>query len=133
MEKAFIGLENSLIKLGLNNVSLTTVPELHLPHLRELRLSRNELPSIPQDLTQNMSSLRLLDISMNDLTNVPIITHTLPELRWLSLASNSITSLTNSTFLGLLDRIEYLDVSNLNLYSFEVIFIEFKIEIVNYV
>lgn len=120
MDKAFLGLENCLMKLGLNNVSLTAVPELHLPTLRELQLSRNELPSVPQDLAQNMSSLRSLDLSQNDLTSVPIITHTLPELRSLSIASNPISSLTNSTFLGLIDRIEHLDVSNLNLYSIEV-------------
>lgn len=81
MDKAFIGLENSLIKLGLSNVSLTEVPELSLPNLRELRLSGNELPSIPQDLAQNLSSLTLLDLSMNDLTSVPKITHSLPQLR----------------------------------------------------
>lgn len=82
MDKAFIGLENSLIKLGLTNVSLTTVPELPLPHLRELHLSGNELPSIPQELAQNLSSLTLLDLSLNDLTSVPKITHSLPQLRW---------------------------------------------------
>lgn len=81
MDKAFIGLENSLIKLGLNNISLTTVPELALPNLRELRLAGNELPSIPLELAQNLTSLTLLDLSMNDLTSVPKITHALPQLR----------------------------------------------------
>lgn len=81
MDKAFFGLENSLLKLGLDNVSLTSVPELPLPNLRELRLSRNELPSIPQELAQNMTSLRILDLSSNDLTSVPLLTHALPQLR----------------------------------------------------
>lgn len=81
MEKSFYGLENSLIKLGLENVSLSTVPELHLKHLRELRLARNELPSIPQELAINMTNLRVLDLSNNDLTNVPLITQNLPNLR----------------------------------------------------
>lgn len=82
MDKAFFGLESSLVKLGLNNVSLTTVPELHLPNLRELRLSRNELPSIPQELAHNLTSLQVVDLSWNDLTNVPLLIHTLPHLRW---------------------------------------------------
>lgn len=82
MDKAFLGLENSLLKLGMDNVSLTSVPELRLPHLRELRLSRNELPSIPQELAQNLSSLRHLDLSLNDLTAMPLITQSLPQLRF---------------------------------------------------
>lgn len=76
-----MGLENSLIKLGLENVSLTTVPELPLAQLRELRIANNELPSIPPELSFNMSNLRVLDLSNNDLTNVPIITQALPRLR----------------------------------------------------
>lgn len=81
MDRAFFGLESSLVKLGLNNVSLTTVPELHLPNLRELRLSRNELPSIPQELAYNLTSLQVVDLSWNDLTSVPLLIHTLPHLR----------------------------------------------------
>lgn len=81
MDKAFLGLEGSLVKLGLNNVSLTEVPELHLPYLRELRLSGNELPSIPQELAYNLTSLQTIDLSWNDLTSVPLLIHTLPQLR----------------------------------------------------
>lgn len=81
MDKAFLGLERSLVKLGLNNVSLITVPELHLPYLRELHLSDNELPSISQELAHNLSSLQYIDLSWNDLTSVPLLIHTLPELK----------------------------------------------------
>lgn len=82
MDKSFMGLETSLIKLGLENVSLSTVPEIRLRYLREIRLGYNELPSIPQELANNMSNLRMLDLSNNDLTNVPLMTQSLPHLRW---------------------------------------------------
>ncbi|XP_037921990.1 chaoptin isoform X3 [Hermetia illucens] len=119
MEKSFMGLENSLIKLGLENVSLTTVPELPLAQLRELRIANNELPSIPPELSFNMSNLRVLDLSNNDLTNVPIITQALPRLRTLRLSGNPITSLINSTFDGVSDSLENLDISHFRLKFFE--------------
>lgn len=79
--KAFIGMENSLIELGLENISISSVPELPLPSLRNLRISHNELPTVPPELALNMTSLRKLDLSYNDLTNVPLITHSLEHLR----------------------------------------------------
>lgn len=121
MDRAFFGLHTTLIKLGLDNVSLSMVPDLPLPALRVLRLSNNELPSIPQELAPNMSQLRVLDLSDNDLTNMPILTHSLTHLRWLSLAGNSIRSLTNSSFTRLSDDLAYLDISQLDLNTFEVI------------
>lgn len=120
MEKAFVGIRASLIKLGLNNVSLTTIPDLPLPLLRVLRISKNELPTVSQDLARNMSSLRVLDLSDNDLTSVPILTQLLKNLRSLSLAGNSITMLTNESFTGLSETLEDLDISKLHLNSFEV-------------
>lgn len=81
MDKAFVGLQNSLIKLKLDNVSMSAVPELPLPYLRVLTISNNELPSIPQDLAQNISNLRELDLSENDLTYVPVLTQHLNHLR----------------------------------------------------
>lgn len=120
MEKAFVGLQGSLIKLGLNNVSLTTIPDLPLPLLRVLRISKNELPTVSQELAHNMSSLRVLDLSDNDLTSVPILTQLLKNLRSLSLAGNSITMLTNESFVGLSETLEELDISKLHLNAFEV-------------
>lgn len=81
LDKAFVGLQNSLVKLGLENISLSTVPELPLPYLRVLKIGNNELPSIPQDLAPNISALRELDLSGNDLTNIPAVTHLLTHLR----------------------------------------------------
>lgn len=120
MDKAFVGLQSCLIKLGLNNVSLTTIPDLPLPLLRVLRISKNELPTVSQELAHNMSALRVLDLSDNDLTSVPVLTQLLKNLRSLSLAGNSITMLTNESFIGMSDTLEHLDISQLHLNTFEV-------------
>ncbi|XP_013100006.1 chaoptin isoform X1 [Stomoxys calcitrans] len=119
MDKSFMGLETSLIKLGLENVSLSTVPEIRLRYLREIRLGYNELPSVPQELANNMSNLRMLDLSNNDLTNVPLMTHSLPHLRKLMLSGNPITSLNNNSFDGVNEDLEMLDISNFRLHYFE--------------
>lgn len=166
MDKAFLGLEDCLFTLSLNNVSLTAVPELTLPSLRALHLSRNALPFIPQELAYNLTSLRLLDVSGNDLTTVPSVIHSLPQLRYakkksnndnlkmetsiqllifiqfnaseflslslsfslfvfrsLSIAANPITALNNNTFGGILDKLDHLDISSLQLNLLEVFYL----------
>lgn len=123
--RAFIGLESSLIELSLENISLYFAPDLPLPNLRILKLSNNDLPSIPTELAANMTSLRVLDLSGNDLTNIPIITHSLPQLRSLFLAANPITTLTNTSLLGVAATLEHLDIAQFNLNVFEVIFFYF--------
>lgn len=119
--KAFIGLENCLLDLNLDNVSITAFPELPLPFLRRLTIADNELPFVPPELATNMTSLNSLDLSYNDLSNVPLLTHSLPKLRHLSLAGNPITVLTNTSLIGAAETLKHLDISNLiQLNSFEV-------------
>ncbi|XP_012260603.2 chaoptin [Athalia rosae] len=117
--RTFHGLEDTLLTLGLSNMSLYMVPELPLHRLRTLHLGHNRLSSIPSDMAANMTSLRYLDLSYNDLTAVPLITHTLPELRSLNLAGNPITTISNTSFLGLADSLEELEIRRLPLDVFE--------------
>lgn len=71
-------------------------------------------------MSSNLTSLHYLDLSFNDLTVVPLITHTLPELKIFNLADNPITAITNTSFLGLAESLEELDIRRLTLSVFEV-------------
>ncbi|KAH0557410.1 chaoptin [Cotesia glomerata] len=117
--RTFFGLDDSLLTLGLSNISLLTIPELPFRHLRTLYMSNNELASIPAELASNLSSLHHLDLSHNDLTVVPLITHTLFELKSFNLAYNPITSVSNTSFLGPADSLIELDIRRLPLLIFE--------------
>lgn len=101
------------------------VPELPLTRLQTLYLAHNELASIPAEMASNLTSLHYLDLSYNDLTVVPLITHTLPELKTFNLANNPITAITNTSFLGVADSLEELDIRWLSLSTFEVRFFFF--------
>jgi len=96
------------------------VPELPLRRLQTLYLAHNELASIPPEMSSNLTSLHYLDLSFNDLTVIPLITHTLPELKIFNLADNPITAITNTSFLGVADSLEELDIRKLSLSVFEV-------------
>uniref|UniRef100_A0A336LSI9 CSON002515 protein n=1 Tax=Culicoides sonorensis TaxID=179676 RepID=A0A336LSI9_CULSO len=117
--KAFYGLENTLLELKLQNISLDVVPDLSLNRLSSLNLAFNELPTISQQLAENLTSLRKLDLSYNDLTMIPEMIKFLPDLRSLSLSGNPITTLTNGTFVGVSEDIEELCLANLDLNEFE--------------
>ncbi|XP_076287788.1 leucine rich repeat containing G protein-coupled receptor chaoptin isoform X3 [Lasioglossum baleicum] len=117
--RTFHGLEDSLLYLDLSNISLLSVPDLPLRRLQTLYLAHNELASIPPEMASNLTSLHYLDLSANDLTVVPLITHTLPELKTFSLADNPITAVTNTSFLGIADSLEELDIRRLALSTFE--------------
>lgn len=47
-------------------------------------------------------------------------THSLSDLRWLSLSGNPITALMNTSLYGVSPRLEYLDVTKLRLRILEV-------------
>ena len=83
-------------------------------------MAHNELASVPAEMAANLTSLRNLDLSYNDLTVVPLITHALPELKSFNLAHNPISIITNTSFLGMADSLEELDIRSLSLVTFEV-------------
>ncbi|CAD1476915.1 unnamed protein product [Heterotrigona itama] len=115
--RTFHGLEDSLLYLDLSNISLLSVPELPLRRLQTLYLAHNELASIPAEMASNLTSLHYLDLSANDLTVVPLITHTLPELKTFNLADNPITAsgaLCKATKLRKLYITAYNGVKNFN-------------------
>ncbi|XP_045480876.1 chaoptin [Harmonia axyridis] len=115
----FHGLEDSLIHLNLDNVSLSQVPLLPTPHLISLSLADNYLPTVPPEMATNLSALCELNLNNNDLTSVPIVTHSLPELRYLYMADNPITSLSNTSLLGVADSLKELDIRNLDINELE--------------
>ncbi|KAI4459845.1 antigen bsp putative-related [Holotrichia oblita] len=113
--RIFDGIEDSLLHLALDNVSLTYVPELPLPSLISLSLAYNELPTVPPEIAANISSLQRLNLNYNDLSAVPVVTHSLTQLRQLQMSANPITALSNTSLLGVADHLEELDITNFDL------------------
>ncbi|XP_066248274.1 chaoptin [Euwallacea similis] len=112
---SFQGVEYSLLHLKMDNVSLSSVPILPTPNLVTLSLASNSLPNMPPEMATNMTNLQKLNLDYNSLTIVPILTHSLFELRQLSMVSNQITYLSNTSLLGVADHLEELDIRNLDL------------------
>ncbi|CAH0558981.1 unnamed protein product [Brassicogethes aeneus] len=109
------GLEYSLLHLYLDNVSLSHIPVLPTPHLVTLSLAFNSLPTVPPEMATNMTSLQNLNLNYNDLTAVPIVTHSLNQLRTLSMVANPITFLSNTSLLGVAGHLINLDIRNFDL------------------
>ncbi|KAK7076213.1 hypothetical protein SK128_023565 [Halocaridina rubra] len=115
----FDGLQESLMNLSVANTTLSAIPDFDLPRLMHLNVSRNVLSFLPSLTMVNFSTVRVLDISYNDL---PIPANNawqmLPRLRELYMQENPIRSLTNTSFTGL-ERLEVLDIRNFPLQVFE--------------
>lgn len=75
---------------------------------------------MPPEMATNMSNLQKLNLNYNSLTMVPILTHSLFELRYLSMVANPISYLSNTSLLGVADHLEELDIRNLDLTVLEV-------------
>ncbi|CAH1127122.1 unnamed protein product [Ceutorhynchus assimilis] len=112
---SFQGIEYSLLHLKMDNVSLRNVPILPTPNLVTLSLAYNSLPNMPPELATNLTNLQRLNLDDNSLTLIPILTHSLDQLRYLSMASNQLTYLSNTSLLGVADHLEELDVRDLDL------------------
>ncbi|KAL1506530.1 hypothetical protein ABEB36_005874 [Hypothenemus hampei] len=112
---SFQGVEYTLLHLNLNNVSLNNVPILPTPNLISLSLADNALPNMPPEMATNMTNLQRLNLDNNYLTIIPILTHSLFQLRHLSMVSNQITYLSNTSLLGVAEHLEELDIRNFDL------------------
>jgi hypothetical protein len=88
---------------------LTELPESlgQLTQLRSLNLSGNQLTALPESLGQ-LTQLQLLDLSDNQLTALPEWLGQLTQLRSLNLSGNQLIALPES-----LGRLEYLQQLNL--------------------
>ncbi|XP_063596618.1 chaoptin-like [Penaeus indicus] len=115
----FDGLQESLMNLSVANTSLSAVPDFDLPRLMHFNVSHNILSFLPSVTMANLSSIRVLDISYNELP-VPANSawQMLPRLRELYMQKNPIRSLTNTSFTGL-ERLEILDIRDFPLQVFE--------------
>ncbi|KAL3120760.1 hypothetical protein niasHT_008052 [Heterodera trifolii] len=130
---AFDSLADSLEELSLESNALTSLPNLHklkrvkslnfnnnsvkelsdstfsgLKELKFLRLRMNKLCSLmPNALSDQKSSLELLDLSFNCFSQVPSATlRNCAELKWLSLAGNSIEGIVKMQFMSLPNLME---------------------------
>ncbi|XP_045123906.1 chaoptin-like [Portunus trituberculatus] len=115
----FDGLQDSLMNLSVANTSLSAVPDFDLPRLMYLNVSHNIISFLPSITMANLTSIRVLDISYNEL---PVPSNSawqmLPRLRELYMQKNPIRSLTNDSFSGL-ERLEVLDIRDFPLQGFE--------------
>jgi hypothetical protein len=91
-----VGNLHGLTELVLDDNRLTEggLPDTltHLPHLRELSLTRNRLAALP-DWMGRMPALESLSADRNGITTFPLALHAVRSLRHLSLASNAIAAL----------------------------------------
>ena len=82
-----------------------------LTNLTELRLSRNELSSLPENIFDQLTNLTELSLSSNQLSALPAgLFDNLINLKRLSLGSNKLTSLSDGVF----DQLTNLTVLSLN-------------------
>jgi Leucine-rich repeat (LRR) protein len=87
---------NNLRKLSIKSTSLKTFPSELIPMLSELEvldLSSNNIENIPYNI-ENLSKLKELNLSDNKLTNIPDSILKLKKLKYLNLYNNNLSSYT---------------------------------------
>ncbi|XP_057698943.1 vasorin-like [Corythoichthys intestinalis] len=108
-----------LLDLSSNNIPNLDVSDLQTPHLENLRMASLGLISLDEDLLGSLENLHELDISMNQLSEVPqaLKKDSLKGLIKLNLASNPLGELRTEDFQKL-TGLQELDLSGLNLQGF---------------
>lgn len=113
--KSLLSETKHLNVLRLNNVSLTGLPSLDLPHLTHLELSANRISTLETNWFSLSRNLRHLDLSWNQLQDVPHqIWKYMTRLHTLLLQQNPIDILDTSSFQEL-KHLRHLDIRGLNL------------------
>ncbi|XP_018024567.1 chaoptin [Hyalella azteca] len=115
----FDGLQDSLQNLSVANTSIKSFPELQHPKLAVLNASNNILSFLPTNTMANLTGIRTLDVSHNELTAPGSNAwQVMPYLRDLRLQGNFVRSITNSTFASL-SRLQVLDIRDFPLHVFQ--------------
>lgn len=98
--RIFEEIKDSLLHIHLANMSLETLPEFEsFSKLLTFNCSHNRLAYLPTNFGVNVSSLRALDISGNEIPAPPnTIWHTIPRLSQIFMKDNPIRSLTNERY-----------------------------------
>uniref|UniRef100_UPI0037E7A194 vasorin-like n=1 Tax=Semicossyphus pulcher TaxID=241346 RepID=UPI0037E7A194 len=108
-----------LLDVSHNNIPTLGPSDLQTPHLEALKISSLGLTSVDEDLIASLGNLHELDISTNQLTEVPqaLKQNSLKGLIKLSLATNPLGELRMDDFQKL-TALQDLDLSGLNLQGF---------------
>lgn len=90
------------------------------PKLIYLYLSDNNISTITPEAVMNLTSVRVLDLSRNNLTTLPLVILSMANLRVLNVSANEIRVLSNNSLLSGFEELRELDISHLPLFTFEV-------------
>lgn len=114
-----------LLDLSYNNIPTLGPSDLQTPHLEALKVASLGLTTVNEDLIASLGNLHELDISNNQLSELPqALKHdSLKGLTKLSLATNPLSELRVEDFQSL-SGLQELDLSGLNLQGFSQSFFQ---------
>lgn len=103
----------SLVGNNIEQLPKTVFYQKHLTNLQKIHLAQCKINHIAEDAFAYLTNLIELDLSYNNLTQVPIkaLEHLKPSLRKLILSGNQIQSIEPNTFAGF-SQLMYLDLSH---------------------
>ncbi|KAK6644340.1 hypothetical protein RUM43_000607 [Polyplax serrata] len=91
--QTFYGLDKTLENLMLKNLSISEMPHLHLPTLETLDLSSNDIVNVPLELSHNLTNLKKLELANNKLYMIPGTLNAFTKLEYLGISGNPLESL----------------------------------------
>merc|ERR1711990_1049359 len=103
------------MEIKLDGNDLTSVGDVFPRQLISLGLSGNEMSTVSPDAFQNLTSLLTLDLSLNNLEEIPALPSSLIML-WLT--DNSISLIPRNKFSGF-KKLTYVDFSSVTITAVE--------------